>query len=331
MYDFYFDSGTTNSRAYLLEGEHVVHTTSAKIGSRDAALQNDNTVLICELRRMYEETLSHCKCTDTDVRRIVMSGMITCPHGLVEIEHLSTPVSCQKLAAAIVPFDEQQFFKRTIYLVPGIKTFGQGQKATLDTIEHVNNMRGEEIEIMGILRQYEALRQGRVIIVLPGSHTQVAFLQDGVIENISSNITGELYSALVHGTILSSSLTGEGNRKIHSDMVRKGYENLCKYGFNRALYIVRAMHLFTDASLSERRSYIEGVLNGGVMDAILSVVGDAPTQVAIAGSHTQYEVFVALAACRFTQLEVIEVPAQEDLPFSVEGMLYLYSQRQEMK
>lgn len=322
MYYVYFDSGTTNTRVYLLEDHKILEHKSAQIGSRDSALRNDPTILVRELKRLYDALLAHAGLCDGDVSDLYFSGMISCPSGMVEIEHLSTPVDRPGLKNAVVSYDEPHFFRRTVRIIPGVKTLPQGSSATLETVERVNNMRGEETEIFGILHRCPRLAHGRAIVILPGSHTQAVFLQDGVIVDMSSNITGELYNAIVCETILSSSLTGAGAERIDPQLVRKGYANLHIYGFNRALYIVRSMMLFTDASLEQRRSYMEGVLNGGVIDAILNVTCGAPAQIAVAGPHSQYEVYRALGSL-FGQFEIVEVPHIKDLPFAVEGLFSL--------
>lgn len=322
MYIVYFDSGTTNTRIYLLKDWRILDRKSAQIGSRDSALRNDRSVLIRELKRLYDELLCRNRLTQEDVAFVYMSGMISCPSGMVEIEHLSTPVSRQALRQSIVAYYEPDFFGRTVHIVPGIKTIPQGENATLDSVEQVNNMRGEEVEIFGILHRCPALAQGSSIVLLPGSHTQAVFLTDGVIVDMSSNVTGELYNAIVCETILSSSLTGHWEGELDPALVRKGYENLHTYGFNRALYIVRSMLLFTDATLAQRRSYMEGVLNGGVMDAIVHTTGTSPAKIAVAGPHSQYQIYQALGRM-FPQFSFLEVPLRKELPFSVEGMCSL--------
>lgn len=322
MYTVYFDSGTTNTRVYLLDGLRIADQKSVQIGSRDSALHNDRSVLIRELKRLYDEILAHNGLTEQQAGEIYMSGMVSCPSGLVEIEHLSTPVDCATLKKAIVPYFERDFFGRTVQIIPGIKTLAQGAQATLDTVEFVNNMRGEETEIFGILHRCPRLARGNAIIILPGSHTQVAFLRDGSIVDISSNITGELYNAIVCETILSSSLAGNTTSEIDPELVCKGYTNLHTYGFNRALYIVRSMMLFTQATLEQRRSYMEGVLNGGVIDAIVHHIGHDEANIAVAGPHSQFEVYRALGKL-FPQFSFLEVPLRKDLPFSVEGLFHL--------
>ena len=51
-------------------------------------------------------------------------------------------------------------------------------------------------------------------------------------------------------------------------MVRQGYENLKRFGFNRALYICHAMRLFDQGTPHQRLSYGEGVIMGGVRESL---------------------------------------------------------------
>lgn len=323
LYYFYFDSGTTNTRACLLRGQTVLRQAEIPIGSRDSALHQDKSVLISALKKLYDEVLLDAGLSDEAVSYIYLSGMISSPSGLVEIEHLSTPVDFQKLRAGIVTYYEDQFFRRILHIIPGIKTLPQGVTASIETVADANNMRGEETELFGILHRFPDLAMGHSIILLPGSHTQAAFLHDGRIENISSTVTGELYHAVVGHTILGSSLNGEKKTELLPDLVCMGYDIVHQYGFNRALYVVRSMNLFSDSTLAERRSYIEGVINSGVMDAIVHVMKDKKGAIAVAGPHTQYEIFSAFADRLFPQFKIVEVPVTPALPFAVEGFISL--------
>lgn len=323
MYYFYFDSGTTNTRAYLIHNEQIIRSGNIPVGSRDSALKHDKTVLMLALKKLYHKILLAEGLTDKDVQAIYMSGMVSSPSGIVEIEHLSLPVDFKTLKNSIVPYEDSECFNRTIHIVPGLKTLPRGVTASMDTVALANNMRGEEIEVFGILHRFPELGKGRSSIVLPGSHTQAAFLHDGKIENISSTVTGELYHAIVSETILGSSLAGEINTEIIPELVCMGYEIIHQYGFNRGLYIVRSMDLFAESTLAQRMSYMEGVLNGGVMDAVAQIMGNSPGTLAIAGPRMQYEIFSALVEKFFPQFKIMEVPVQQDYPFSVEGFLSL--------
>ncbi len=323
MYLAYYDSGTTNTRAFLIKNGRIVNRKEKKIGARDAALAGDNTILIEALFQMYQALVTEEGIGGNDVERILLSGMISCPTGMVEIEHLPAPVDRERLRGAIVPFEEKKFFKRTVEIIPGIKTLGYGVTVKPEDAGLVNIMRGEEIEIFGILRNHPELADGKTILILPGSHTQVAFIHDGCIEGISSNVTGELFQAIVKETILGASVAGDETWEMDRDMICLGCQNVHTYGFNRAIYILRVLDLFTEADVNKRRSYFEGVLNAGVMDAIKEARGDEPGILAVTGGRLQFEVYQAFCEKLFPQFQAMQIEEENGIPFSVSGVLSL--------
>lgn len=322
MIRVYFDSGTSNTRVYLVQDNRILDRASRSIGSRDSALAGNRAVLVSALKELYDALLDKNKLQDSSIDEIWMSGMISCPSGMVEIEHIPTPVDCAALSGKVAEYAETDYFKRKIKIVPGLKTIPSGIRATLDTVAGVNNVRGEEIEVVGLLRQYPELQTGRVVAVLPGSHTQVLFLTDGVIDDILSNVTGELYSAVCRESIIGASVEGEENTPIDPGLVLQGAQNVERYGFNRALYIVRSMELFSDSTLTQRRSYLEGVLNAGVMHGISAITKDAVARIVVAGSRKQFDIFSAMNPM-YPQFTISLAEASATEPFSVSGMISL--------
>ena len=215
-YIIYFDSGTTNSRVYLLDREYNVKFTAKRpVGSRDSAIEGSNLVLIKALKSLYDEVFKKTDAIEEDVEAIYASGMITSPYGLHEIPHIVLPVTLGEFASHIYCHYEKKLFERNIYLVPGIKTVG-------DDIAFVNNTRGEEIEALGALADLEAMGASRKIaLILPGSHTHVIYVEDGVLTGIISNFTGEVFQALKDETILSPILSLE-EPILNPDQVRIG-------------------------------------------------------------------------------------------------------------
>lgn len=317
MYDVYFDSGTTNTRMYVLDEKGaVVFKTEKAIGSKDAALADDNTLLARELNALFVGMLEQKKISQVDVSSIWMSGMISCPNGIVEVPHIGVPVGLRELAARVHVYEEKKYFKRKIHFIPGVKSVPDGTAIDISNVDAINNMRGEETEIMGIMSTGTG-EKGMCIFIMPGSHTQIAITRDGRIVNIISTITGELYKALKTQTILSASLTDDGT-DISESMVISGYENLIKYGFNRAIYIDRALLLFTKATALERHSYLEGVLNGGVLQAIRAVMNGAKADAFVCGNESQYAVINAIAQKFYPEFSVRRIESGA-VPFSVLG------------
>ena len=261
-YILYYDSGTSNTRAYLLDRDFSVRYTAKKaVGSKDSAIAGSNRVLIDGLWELYTGVLAANGLEGEDISAIYASGMITCAYGLKEVPHLALPITVEGFAGSLVPFLEDTRFHREIILIPGLKTVH-------NDINFVNNMRGEEIEILGALDELQAAGAPRdLAMILPGSHTHVTYLQGEQITGIISNFTGELFHAIQKDTILSPVLQWDGTPP-DREMVRKGYENLEKFGFNRALYICRAMDAFGEGTPHQRFSYGEGVILGGVRQSL---------------------------------------------------------------
>lgn len=322
MYYFYFNSGTTNSRGYLLKGRRIIDHEQTQVGSKDSALAQNPLILLDALYRIYQDVLKRNLVNDHEIADIYMSGMVTSPYGIKETEHLSTPINVRTLKKNIYLFDETHAFKRRLKLVPGLKTIPQGTRVSPQNAGQVNNMRGEEIEVLGILSACPGLKAGRHIVILPGSHTQIAFLEEGTITDISSNITGELFYALTQNTILGSSITGCTDEEIVPDMIRLGYDCAEKYGFNRALYITRSMDLFSDSTSGQRYSYLEGVINSGIITNLKNTAAACDSAVIVDG-HDQFTVLCELINYQLPGLAVRSISDDPQMPFSVRGFLSL--------
>ena len=71
MYDVYFDSGTTNTRMYVIdEAGSVVFKTEKAVGSKDAALANDRLLLARELYALYVSMLAEKGLRDADIQDV---------------------------------------------------------------------------------------------------------------------------------------------------------------------------------------------------------------------------------------------------------------------
>ena len=326
MYEVYFDSGTTNTRMYVLNtsGE-LIFTSKKSVGSKATVLTNDRQFLVRELYALYNSMLEHLHLKDSDISSIWMSGMVTSKNGIIEVPYISVPITLKFLADEVFTYFEPNFFRRDILFIPGIKSVPKELQIEISNVDQVNNMRGEETEIMGILSCGIATK-GSCVIVLPGSHTQAAILQDGIIVNIISTVTGELYKAIQKETILSENLTDVGSA-VDKEMVALGYKNLVRHGFNRAIYIVRSLLLFTEATDFQRSSYLEGVLNGGVIQAVKAVLGEkSNVNFFISGSETQYQIFSAITEKYCPDFTVRKISVENDFPFSLLGFKAIKSE-----
>lgn len=345
-YLVYYDAGTTNTRGYLLkrEGESLVPlldrlgvlvSASRKVGSKDVAAAGDNQVLLSALWEIYGELLRKCPGgtpEEGQVEGVYASGMITSSSGLREIPHLPAPVGLRQIREGMVAVEEPSYFGE-IVLIPGIRT-AAGLPLSRQEAALAGNMRGEELEIFGLLESPGIPAQWRerpIAVALPGSHTHIAYLEGGQVKDIFSTFSGELYHAVTSQTILSSlNALYPGRRPqmppLVPEMVWDGYSQLEEWGFNRALYIARSYQLFTDDGRDAARifSYLEGVVNGGVVQGYLRWLrkrGYAPRALLMAGRSRMSDVMRILMAKAAP--EQFAAAPEHPLPLALAGFIQL--------
>lgn len=269
MYIVYFDCGTSKTRGYLIEDKKVIGIYKKDIGSKDVSIHNDNTILINGMKNIYDALLISSGLNDSDVSNIYASGMITSPYGLVEIPHAVTPIDKCKMKEYIHVYYESTSFNRNMNLIPGLKTTEAA--GSFENIENINNVRGEEIEVMGICSHIpEKWKSSKYIVIIPGSHTHSLMLKGETVLDIYSTFSGELFHAVTSSTILSGSTAADAksDEKVDMSAVTMGCSYLKKYGLARAMYIVHAMKIFDVGDNKIRRDCLNAVINGSVAEAL---------------------------------------------------------------
>jgi len=267
MLYMYMDSGTSNTRVYLLRDEELVGAALAAVGTKDSAIAGDNAVLLRGLKRLYNELLLKNGLSDSDISEIWLSGMVTNSFGIREVPHMSLPLDAKKLAAEAYCHFEDRFFRRRLMLLRGAKSVGPGQMVDFSNVETVNNVRGEEIEVVGVMSTPLAPEDGDFVVVCPGSHTHVCLVRNRRFSDILSCFTGELHHAIASGTVLSGELE-RGAVEMEKQGVLRGYGYLKQYGMVRALYLIHATRVFDICSDAERSQMLSGVIAGGVAELL---------------------------------------------------------------
>ena len=117
---------------------------------------------------------------------VVICGMAGARQGWVEAGYIDTPASLTSILQRAVPVPGQS---RDIRILPGI--------AQRDT-KAPDVMRGEETQLLGALGA-----DGEALVCMPGTHSKWASVRGGTVERFTTFMTGELFSAVSQGTILS--------------------------------------------------------------------------------------------------------------------------------
>src|SRR5262249_38621775 len=152
------DWGTTNFRAYLMDGEgRIVARTASEDGILNVAGGAFEAVLE---RRCGEWLRGHPQAP------VLLSGMIGSRQGWREAPYCPCPAGAAEVAAKLVEHRTQS--GRVIHFVPGLSF------ATPDGGHDV--IRGEETQILGAVGPGGPARR---ILCLPGTHSKWAELVEG--------------------------------------------------------------------------------------------------------------------------------------------------------
>lgn len=322
----YFDSGTTNTRLYMIEAGRVLKKYEEKIGTLDNVTSGDSKTLLRGLYRMYQELLQACSLKDDEVHEIYMSGMATSANGVYEVDYLPVPMGRERYKRCI-SFRKMPLFQREIGFLTGLIDCPYAKihkriPGDINNVQLFHNVRGEEIELFGIITMNPHFFHGKsAAVIMPGSHTHILYVEDCIIKGITSCMGGELFAALAGHTILRASVD-KMPQNIYEDAVKTGYRMVKMYGVNRAIYMTRAMELFTDESREVRNSYLEGVVNGGIITALLEHTRDKKLDyILIAGAHFYHRIFLSLLNEEGCEIPGVGIAPAAEKSFALAGFI----------
>ncbi len=207
---------------------------------------------------------------------IILSGMIGSRQGWVEVPYLACPAGKSELATHLCRHETSDL--GTLHIVPGLSIDPPGAAPDV--------MRGEETQIVGAL---DASGTGKGLFVLPGTHSKWVTVENGRITHFATYMTGEIFAALRHHTILGRLMPSGGDA--HSaDAFAQGVRNGAADGppgaLLQRLFATRTLGLFDSLPAAELSSYLSGLLIGAEISAAFAgkkltrhftIVGSAPT------------------------------------------------------
>ena len=186
-------------------------------------------------------------------------GMVGARQGWVEVPYRTLP--CRPLGSEIPTQVQTAEARLAAYILPGIK-----QDDPPDV------MRGEETQIAGYLAG-NADFEGT--ICLPGTHSKWAAVRQGLIERITTFMTGEMFALLSERSVLRHSVTSEEwSDEAFIDAVGEAFVDPAPVAAR--LFAIRAADLLAGLTPSEARSRLSGLLIGlelGAMGSSLPING----------------------------------------------------------
>src|SRR5438270_10933552 len=265
------DWGTTNRRAYLIDGA----------GKRVNEFEDHKGVLAVTAGG-FPDAVAEIRAKLGD-KPLLLAGMIGSNRGWKEAPYVSSPAGIDDLAAKLVWAGNREA------IVPGVSYIGNAR---------ADVMRGEEVQLLGAVAA--GLVDPMGLVCHPGTHNKWATLRHGKIERFQTVMTGELYSLLKDHSILSDLLQGEVQaNQVFKQAARHAIDH---EALPADLFGVRARVLLGQAKRQDAASYASGLLIGADVRIGLSIPTGA--QIAVIGRAELTKLYAAAIAT--TGRDVVE-------------------------
>ncbi len=246
------DGGTTNTRLYLVHGGAVVDSLKLSNGIKSGV-----DALKAALRIGISDILSKNSLAVCDVDCVIASGMITSEYGLCPLDHITMPASKRELHDSIFKASFDELPDIPWYFIRGVKSAGKN-------LEDFDMMRGEETELMGIIKNSD----DAALYILPGSHSKhIKVDNNGNITSIKTMLSGEFFAAIMEHTILKDAADFTHNT-ISSLYLKRGCEYASEHGVNEAMFKTRILKNMFGAEKNECYSFLMGAVLSSEVAAI---------------------------------------------------------------
>jgi 2-dehydro-3-deoxygalactonokinase len=263
----YIDTGTTNSRVWLMRGDEVLAKATAQVGVRDSAKDGSTERLRTSLRELIATVRAEAQPMGAAPACVVAAGMITSSLGLADVPHISAPAGIAELAAATRRHRFPEVTDLPVLLVPGIRS---GQKpCDLVTVAEADLMRGEETMCAGLLMLRTVPPPATVLNL--GSHWKAIQLdEDGRIAGSITSLSGEMIHTTQTQTILASAVSHDRPEHIDLHWLAAGIKRQRQSGLARALFGVRLLEQSGQGTPEQRLAFLIGCFIAADLDALQS-------------------------------------------------------------
>lgn len=253
------DGGTTNTRAWAVDGDTVLAHDRTMVGARDSARDGSRvrlTEAVHDLLTRVTEAARRIK-RDWQPECAIAAGMITSPLGLAEVPHVVAPAGVAELAAETRCLTLPEVTALPLLLVPGVRC-GPSEPDT-DSVAQIDVMRGEETVCIGLAAS--GLLPPPAMVLSVGSHWKLCEVdRDARIASSTTTLSGELLHVLRTQTVLAASIDPDMPDHLDLDAVRAGVREQQREGFPRAIFCTRLLERVPTSSPSTRLAFLIGIV-----------------------------------------------------------------------
>lgn len=271
------DWGSTRVRGYLVREGVVSASDQSAAGAKE--LGGDTAAYQAEMTRLLEVLGADA---GSPIR---ISGMAGSKNGWVEVPYVDTPVVAAGFRGNVMSIEGY----------PDLQIYGGLRHHDADG--RMDVMRGEEMQIFGLMH----LKPDSRLVCLPGTHSKWARVNDGVISEFRTHMTGDLFQALLEGTIFSEQV---GGREFHESGFLRGSALALDGNGLDDLFRLRTEYLNGSVGPESFFSCLSGFLIGNEIRAV-----GATEQVCLCGGPELTRLYALVL--EQASIESVEVDAEE--------------------
>ena len=201
---------------------------------------------------------------------VILCGMAGARNGLREAPYVACPATVDDWRDGMLRFDLGGV---PVRIAAGVR-FG-----------NLDMMRGEETQIYGALSRDPSLAQGRHLLLLPGTHSKWAWVQDGAIVACRTWFTGEMFGLLRDRSSLvraGSDAGGAADREAGwGEGLARGRAGV---GLLGEVFQARAAQLLQGRSAAWGRAVLSGLLIGSEVGEGLGLYAEPSGRILVIGA-----------------------------------------------
>lgn len=277
------DWGTSRLRLYLRQGKMVLDRRDGPgIGSLNGASP----------REVFLDLVGDWR--EAGPSMALLCGMVGSRNGWQEAAYAPCPANAADVRERLLHIDADGL---PVAIVPGL--------SCRNALGGPDVMRGEETQILGALELDPALKQGRHLLALPGTHTKWVAVEDGRIASFVTAPVGELYALLREHSILAKAAPGDGPES--PEGFARGVARIVEQGPARLPHLIfetRSRQLIDGLPKDEAMGFLSGLLIASDTATTSSWFGDL-SQVSLIGAPALSALYAqAIAALGGTSVTV---------------------------
>lgn len=183
---------------------------------------------------------------------IIISGMASATIGMAELPYKVIPLQIMKARLHTHIITATQQCRHTIIIISGVRSANDA-------------MRGEETMITGCNIKAEA---GEQLFIFPGTHSKHMVVQNGMLNDLKTYMTGEIFNLLSSKSILAASVEADDFSPQMNEAFLKGVKETIDSNILNALFHVRTNLLFGVTGKKENYHHLSGLLIGEELKAV---------------------------------------------------------------